>query len=162
MSSKIDRWHEIQQFLFHEAQLLDERRWDDWLDLFLETAEYWVPYEWGQQSATDHVSLFYEDVTLLRLRIDRLKNELSPLEWPPSRTNHHISNVTVEDDIGDTLTAKAYVIFVDYRRDEQRWFSTRVTWKLQAGADSFRIAAKRVDLLNCDQESGHLRFAMPI
>ena len=162
MSSKIDRWHEIQQFLFHEAQLLDERRWDDWLDLFLETAEYWVPYEWGQQSATDHVSLFYEDVTLLRLRIDRLKNELSPLEWPPSRTNHHISNVTVEDDTGDTLTAKAYVIFVDYRRDEQRWFSTRVTWKLQAGADSFRIAAKRVDLLNCDQESGHSRFAMPI
>ena len=162
MSAGPERRHAVQQYLFHEARLLDERRWDEWLNLYAPDAEYWVPYEWGQESATGHVSLFYEDMALLRMRIDRLKNELSPLEWPPSRTSHHLSNVTVEEDTGTSLTARANLIWVEYRRDEQRWFSGRVTWKLRAGEDNFDIAVKRIDLLNCDQESGHLRFAAPI
>jgi len=162
MAASLERWHAVQQFLFHEARFQDERRWDDWLALYREDATYWVPYAWGQESPTDHVSLFYEDVTLLRMRIDRLQNDLSPLEWPPARTNHHLSNITLEDDAGDTLTAKANLLFVEYRRDEQRMFSAHVTWNLIADGDGFAIASKRVDLLNSDQESGHLRIAMPI
>lgn len=162
MNSSFERWHIVQQFLFHEARLLDERRWDDWLNLYQDDAEYWMPYEWGQKSATDHVSLFFEDKTLLRMRIDRLKNDLSPLEWPPARTNRHLSNVQITEDTGDRVTATAYLAFVEYRREEQRWFSSRVTWSLRTEGDSFQIAAKRVDLLNCDQESGHLRFATPM
>ena len=162
MDPTVNRWHEIQNFLFHEANLLDERQWDNWLDLYLENAEYWVPYKWDQQSPTDHVSLFYEDFTLLRMRIDRLKNELSPTETPPSRTNHHITNVTILDDRAESLTAKAYLIFVEYRRNEQRWFSARVTWNLKILEGAIRISAKRVDLLNSDQERGHLWFATPI
>ena len=162
MTVSPERWHAVRQYLFEEARLQDERRWKDWLALYRDDAEYWVPYAWGQESPTDHVSLFYEDKTLLKMRIDRLEGDLSPLEWPPSRTNHHLSNITVEDDTGDTLTAKANLLFVEYRRDEQRMFSARVTWKLHDGSDGFAIASKRVDLLNSDQESGHLRIAMPI
>ena len=51
---------------------------------------------------------------------------------------------------------------MEYRRDEQRMFSAHVTWALVAEGDGFSIASKRVDLLNSDQESGHLRIAMPI
>ena len=156
------RWHTIQQFLFEEARLLDEREWDAWLELFLPEAEYWMPYEWGQESPTDHVSLFYEDLTLLRMRIDRLKSDLSPLEWPPSRTNRHLSNVRIVADDGDHLTVAGYLMFVEYRREEQRIYSSRVTWDLVASGDSFRIAGKRVDLLNCDQETGHLRISVPM
>ena len=45
MNSSFERWHIVQQFLFHEARLLDERRWDDWLNLYEGDAEYWMPYE---------------------------------------------------------------------------------------------------------------------
>lgn len=158
----VERWHAVQQFLFDEARLLDEREWDAWLDLFLPEAEYWMPYEWGQESPTDHVSLFYEDLTLLRMRIDRLKSDLSPLEWPPSRTNRHLSNIRIVADDGSRLTATGYLMFVEYRREEQRIYSSRVTWDLAEAGDSFKIAGKRVDLLNCDQETGHLRIAVPI
>jgi benzoate/toluate 1,2-dioxygenase beta subunit len=155
----VERWHRVQQFLFHEARLLDERRLQEWLGLYAEDAEYWVPYRWNQQSPKDHVSLFYETKSLLGMRIDRLERALSPLDSPPSRVNHYLSNVQVDD--GDPLTARAHLLFAEYRREEQRWFAGRATWRLRPNGDGFLISAKRVDLLNADQDGGHLRFALP-
>ena len=161
MPTPNERWHGVQDFLFREARMIDERRWEDWLALFTEDAEYWVPQEWGQESPKDHVSLFYETVQLLRMRTDRLERDLAPLEWPKTRTNHHLTNIIVDDDRDAALTAHAYLIFAEHRRDELRWFSARSTWQLQTDGDSFRIVRKRVDLLNADQKTGHLRFAIP-
>jgi benzoate/toluate 1,2-dioxygenase beta subunit len=155
------RWHEVQEFLFHEARLLDERRLHEWLELYAPDAEYWVPYAWQQESPKDHVSLFYETVSLLRMRVDRLAGELAPLDSPQARVNHYLSNLTVEDGAQGELLARAYLLFTEYRREEQRWFAGRCTWRLRQGGGSFRIAAKRVDLLNADQDGGHLRFAIP-
>jgi benzoate/toluate 1,2-dioxygenase beta subunit len=157
----VERWHRVQAFLFHEARLLDERRLQEWLALYAPEAEYWVPYAWGQESPKDHVSLFYETVALLRMRVDRLEGESSPLDSPQARVNHYLSNVTVEEGSGGELVARAYLLFTEYRREEQRWFAGRSTWRLRSEAEGFRIAAKRVDLLNADQDGGHLRFAMP-
>lgn len=159
-TAPLELWHRVQQFLFHEARLLDERRFDEWLALYVPEAEYWVPYAWGQASPKDHVSLFYETVTLLRMRVDRLERELSPLDTPKARVNHFLSNVTVQPGASE-LVARAYLLFAEYRRDEQRWFAGRCTWRLREEGEGLRIAAKRVDLLNADQDSGHLRFAIP-
>ena len=157
--SGLELWHRVQQFLLHEARLLDERRLQEWLGLYAQDAEYWVPHAWGQKSPKDHVSLYYETKSLLGMRVDRLERELSPLDSPPSRVNHYLTNVQVDD--GDPLTARAHLLFVEYRREEQRWFAGRATWRLRPNGDGFLIAAKRVDLLNADQDGGHLRFALP-
>ena len=156
----LELWHRVQQFLFLEARLLDERRFEEWLGLYAPDAEYWVPAAWQQASAKDHVSLFYETVPLLRMRVERLASESAPLESPQARTNHHLSNLIARLDKDETL-AQGYLLLVEYRRGEQRWFSGRVSWSLRAAGETFRIHAKRVDLLNADQESGHLRFAIP-
>lgn len=161
MSCAVELWHRVQEFLFHEARLLDERRFDEWLALYAPDAEYWVPYAWEQDNPKDHVSLFYETVSLLRMRVDRLERGLSPLDSPKARANHYLTNVTVDPAQGAELTARAHLLFCEYRRDEQRWFAGRCQWRLRPDAESFRIAAKRVDLLNADQDSGHLRFALP-
>jgi len=161
MSCGVELWHRVQEFLFHEARLLDERRFDEWLALFAPDAEYWVPYAWEQDNPKDHVSLFYETVSLLRMRVDRLERGLSPLDSPKARANHYLTNVTVDEAQDAELTARAYLLFCEYRRDEQRWFAGRCRWRLRPDAEGFRIAAKRVDLLNADQDSGHLRFALP-
>lgn len=159
--SPLERWHRVQQFLLHEARLLDERRLREWLALYADDAEYWVPYAWGQESPKDHVSLFYETKTLLGMRIDRLERELSPLDSPMSRVNHYLTNVTAEPGEGEEIVARAHLLFVEYRREEQRWFAGRCTWRLRPAGERFVIAAKRVDLLNADQDGGHLRFALP-
>ena len=90
--SGVEHWHRVQQFLFHEARLLDERRLEEWLALYADDAEYWVPYAWGQASPKDHVSLFYETKSLLGMRIDRLARELSPLDSPAARVNRLVAS----------------------------------------------------------------------
>ena len=47
----------IEQFLYHEARLLDEQRWEEWNALYPEDAEYWVPATPGQPDPHNHVSL---------------------------------------------------------------------------------------------------------
>lgn len=160
-AAPLELWHQVQQFLFLEARLLDERRFDEWLALYAPDAEYWVPAAWQQASPKDHVSLFYETVPLLRMRVERLASERAPLESPAARVNHHLGNVAVEERPAGELAARACLLFVEYRRGEQRWFSGRASWSLRAAGTAFRIHAKRIDLLNADQESGHLRFAIP-
>jgi 3-phenylpropionate/cinnamic acid dioxygenase small subunit len=83
------------------------------------------------------------------------------LDSPKARVNHHLTNIMVEQDPGGGLTARACLLFAEYRREEQRWFSGRSTWKLREAGPTFRILSKRVDLLNADQDGGHLRFAIP-
>ena len=56
MAGSMERWYAVQKVLIEEARLLDEREWDAWLDMLLPEAEYWMPYEWRQDSASDHVS----------------------------------------------------------------------------------------------------------
>jgi len=54
-----------EQFFMHEARLLDDGRFDEWLALFTEDAWYWIPTEPEQQSPFDTVSLVYDDRRLL-------------------------------------------------------------------------------------------------
>ena len=58
---------ELRCFLEHEADLLDDRRFDEWCDLYTEDAIYWVPAAPEQESWHDHVSLFYDDKATMRV-----------------------------------------------------------------------------------------------
>src|SRR5215468_12713383 len=61
-----------ERFLLHEARLLDEGKFDDWLALFTPDAWYWVPSEPDQDNPHDTVSLIYDDRRLLETRVRRL------------------------------------------------------------------------------------------
>ena len=63
---------ECEQFLLHEARLLDEARFDEWLALFTPEASYWVPSEPAQVDPLETVSLIYDDRQLLETRVRRL------------------------------------------------------------------------------------------
>jgi 3-phenylpropionate/cinnamic acid dioxygenase small subunit len=63
---------QLVDFVYAEARLLDEQRFEDWLALFTDDAHYWMPLAPGQQDARLHTSLMYEDKLLLRVRVERL------------------------------------------------------------------------------------------
>ena len=142
---------EIESFLIHEARLLDERRWEDWLALFADDGRYWVPLEEGQASPRDTVSLIYDDRRLLETRIRRLAEAALHAQTPVSRTSRIVANPTVEEEDGSGFTIRAKFEMVEYRRDSRRIFAG-TTWHRLArdGEGGFRIEWKRVDLVDCD------------
>src|ERR1700704_6082841 len=86
----------LEELLIHEARLLDERRFRDWMALFTEDGTYWVPAAPDQESPYSQASLFFDDRELMKTRIDRLEHPLIHVQTPPSRTVHLVSNVTIE------------------------------------------------------------------
>lgn len=94
---------DIEQFLYREAMMLDNREFDDWYALLADDIHYYMPtrYTRGKRemdkelSLPDEAALFDEDKASLGLRIRRLATGMAWAEEPPSRTRHMISNVQI-------------------------------------------------------------------
>lgn len=104
-----DLWHDIQDFLVQEARLLDERRFEEWLELFTDDVFYWMPERLNPLENSDlaagvtkpgDLSLFEDTKETLRTRVARLATGMAWAEVPPSRTRHLITNIQVA--AGDT------------------------------------------------------------
>jgi benzoate/toluate 1,2-dioxygenase beta subunit len=152
----------IEHFLMHEARLLDERRFRDWMELFADDGTYWVPAAPNQESPFDQASLFYDDRDLMRTRVERLEHPRIHVQTPPSRTAHIVGNVLIEevDEAKGEVVVGSTVIMVEYRDEAQRTFAGRQHHRLRRDGASFRIVQKRVDLINCD--SAFEPMAVPI
>jgi 3-phenylpropionate/cinnamic acid dioxygenase small subunit len=142
----------FEDFIIHEARLLDARRFRDWMGLFAEDGTYWVPAAPDQKSPFDQASLFYDDRDLMKTRVDRLEHPRIHVQTPPSRTAHLVGNIVVEeaDAAKGEYVIGSTVIMVEYRDDAQRVFAGRQQHRLRRAADGLRIVQKRVDLINCD------------
>lgn len=145
---------EIEEFLFHEARLLDERRFEEWMALFTEDGVYWVPAEEGQDNPVDTVSIFYDTRQLMEVRIRRLRHPANYAQRPPSRTRHLVTNIVVESVAGAEIEAASNLMMAEYRDDDQRVFAASVRHRLRREPVGIRIAMKRVDLVNCDAAHG--------
>lgn len=94
------RVEEAERFLVMEARLLDERRFEEWEDLFTEDAVYWVPMD-PSREPTDSVSIVYDDRKRLHERVYRLTKTPVLDQNPPSRTVRIVGNVEVEAGEGE-------------------------------------------------------------
>ena len=137
-------------FLVHEARLLDDARFDEWLDLFTADAWYWVPSEPDQANPHDTVSLIYDDRRLLETRVRRLASPRMYSQEPRSRTSRMVGNVTVEEIDGEAVTVRSKFLMLEFRRDQQRLFGGTAFHRLIMQNGGVRIAWKRVNLVNCD------------
>jgi 3-phenylpropionate/cinnamic acid dioxygenase small subunit len=152
----------FEDFIVHEARLLDDRRFRDWMGLFAEDGTYWVPSVPGQDSPFNQASLFYDDRDLMKTRVDRLEHPRIHVQTPPSRTAHLVGNVVVDeaDDAKGEYLVSSTVMMVEYREDRQRVFAGRQHHRLRRDGAGLRIVQKRVDLINCD--SAFDAMAVPI
>jgi len=139
-----------EQFLLHEARLLDDGKFDDWLALFTPEAWYWVPSEPNQADPIETVSLIYDDRRLLETRVRRLASPRMYSQEPRSRTSRMVSNVTIEESGKDACTVRSKFIMIEYRREQQRLFGGTALHRLIQADGRIMIAWKRVDLVNCD------------
>ena len=151
---------ELERFLYQEARLLDEQRWEDWDALFAEDGEYWVPVSPDQPDPVNHMSLMHEKHLLRAVRIRRFRHPNAFSLQPKPRSVHLVSNVFLDDvdaSSGDCIVKSSFIM-LEYRRDVQTVYGGNYTHTLQIAGDSYKIKRKRIDLVNCDAalESIHL------
>ena len=141
---------ELVAFVRHEARLLDERRWEEWQDLFAEDGHYWVPLVHVQADPLNHTSLAYEDRLLLRLRVERLRE--GPFsQHPPSRSQHVLQQPDIEPMQGGLHVTRTAFLYTEIHGDAQQVHAGTVFHHLRLGPDGLRIVLKRVNLLGREQ-----------
>jgi 3-phenylpropionate/cinnamic acid dioxygenase small subunit len=159
---------EIEQFLYREARLLDERRFHEWLELLTDDIHYWMGsrsnrypriskaiaildperYVEDDLAREDELAILDEDRRSLGARIDRLDTGMAWAEDPPSRTRHLITNIEIEP--GDAATElKVYSNFVVYRsraETEQDFYVGARRDVLRRAGGAWKIARRKIIL----------------
>jgi len=122
-------WLELMQFYIREAWLLDERRFDEWLDLFTDDVLYFMPRRKNvrrresdrEVTSLGDLALIEDDKRYLQMRVARLESGMAWAEDPPSRTRHLIGNLVVEPrDNGDVQAKTAFLVYRSHLETDQQ------------------------------------------
>ena len=139
---------QIEDFLYHEAMLLDAWRLDDWLELLTEDATYRIPSNDAPDS--DHRNALYtiaDDMDRIRGRIKRLNSPEAHAEFPRSRTRRMISNVRITGREGDFIDIAANFVVYRFRRAGRAGeYVGRYEYRLKITDDGPRIADRKAIL----------------
>jgi 3-phenylpropionate/cinnamic acid dioxygenase small subunit len=133
-----------------ESELLDTGRFEEWLALFTSDCVYWVPLSPAQPDALDHVSLFYEDRSAMRLRIERLRHPRAHSLEDTIRTSRCGATPVAEridESTGDLVITRRFQM-VEYHYEHARLFAGLYTYQVADFRDDPRIRVKRVDLVD--------------
>lgn len=169
-------------FVHHEAALLDERRLEEWLELFADDGRLWVPgrHDDGDLDPSRQVSIIYDDVRRLRARVTRLLSGKETAQDPPSRTLRAVTNLRLVGDRGedrghDGLVRVDSVQVIYETRGLNRTmlilpckvhYTLRITDARHADesvpsrAGGFEIVEKRINLLEVHRHFDSLSFLL--
>ena len=102
----------VEDFLYHEAALLDAWRLDEWLALFTADGRYLVPTtDLPDGDPRKDLVFIDDDIVRLRARVERLKSRHGHREYPSSRTRHFISNIRIIEEDGDIVVTSSFIVY---------------------------------------------------
>ena len=144
--------NDLVNFVFLEARMLDEERFEEWLTLFTSDGRYWMPLEPNQTEEKIVTSLLYEDMILLTTRVRRLRGKLTYSQQPRSRGVHVLQRPFVDsmDDVANIYSVHTPFQFIESRRDEKELYAGWMDHTLTVEDGKLKIRLKRVELVNCD------------
>jgi 3-phenylpropionate/cinnamic acid dioxygenase small subunit len=147
--SKHEAQHAVEQFLYRQADLLDTRQWQAWIDLFTPDGVYWMPPEPSHKTWEGMPAIFAEDKNLMHVRMGRVQHPDAWSQRPLWGTNHLVSNVVIDKMAknGD-VTARSRFHMMELRRDDVRHFAGQYTHHLKKAKGGYRIKLQRVDMVN--------------
>lgn len=149
---------EVQAFIASEARLADEHRYDEWEALWADDGVYWIPANGDDIDPETQMSIVYDNRSRIALRIRQLKTGKHHTQAPQSRLRRLVSNVEILEAAGDTIVAAANsMIFESNQRGDTIW-AARTEFTLRRDGETFRIARKKVMLVNNDKALYTLSF----
>ncbi|HEY4279737.1 MAG TPA: aromatic-ring-hydroxylating dioxygenase subunit beta [Conexibacter sp.] len=151
------RTAEAAAFLYLEAELLDDRRFDEWLGLYSQDAVYWIP-QGPDADPRRQVQLMLDDRRRLAERVLRLRSGHAYSQDPPSRTAHLIGNVRIVGEADGVLTVASVQLITEMRKGRQAQYTARVLHELAPVEGRFSIRRKEARLVNGDVPLGNVTF----
>jgi len=159
---------EVEQFLYREARLLDERRFHEWLDLLAEDIRYWMPvrsnrypkaskaisildpdrYAEEELAKDDELAILDETKETLARRIARLDTGMAWAEDPPSRTRHLITNIEVEpgESESEVKVSSNFIVYRNRGETEEDFYVGGRRDILRKVNGTWKIAGRKIVL----------------
>jgi len=143
---------ELVAFVYHEAMLLDTGRYDEWLSLFAESGLYWMPLSADQPPGDEAPSLLYEDLLLLRLRIQRYANPRAHSLHPAVRSLRILQTpqVVAGNAAEGVYETRTPFLYVETQGDTQKMLAATAHHTIEGAPGAWQLRMKKVLLLNAD------------
>jgi 3-phenylpropionate/cinnamic acid dioxygenase small subunit len=138
----------VEEFLYHQSELLDEKQWATYIDLFTADGVYWMPVTQEQTEWQDSPSIFAEDRRMMEIRMGRVTHPNAWSQAPQWGTSHLVGNVVLESVSDTEVAVRSRFQMMELRRDTTRHFAGTYRHKLHRVGDDFKIVLQRVDMLN--------------
>ena len=153
-SNETDLRARVEEFLYREAELLDDRRFDEWLELFAEETSYVVPVRRNVNQrcrelavgGPDDTAHFDDDRQSLGWRVARLNSGTDWAEQPATRTRRLIGNVRVDSQTDGSCNVRSNFLLHANRLETQThlFAGERHDRLIPDGTESWRIARRLV------------------
>jgi 3-phenylpropionate/cinnamic acid dioxygenase small subunit len=144
-----DLQREVEQFLYRQAELLDGKHWQAFIDLFDDKGVYWMPVTREQTEWEGSPSIFAEDKLMMEIRKGRVSHPNAWSQAPQWETNHIVSHVALESVEGAEIRVRSRFHLMELRRDSVRHFGGSYRHTLvRDAAGALKIRLQRVDLFN--------------
>lgn len=158
--SYLSLMREIEDFFYAEADLLDEREYDRWLDLLTEDIVYWMPMRtnvsWHNRdqdiTAENDMAWMHDDKETLRKRVKQIQTGIHWADEPVSRVSHLITNIRLADPIASleegekALTKCRFIVYRNRVEDETDFLVGRREDTLLRAGGQLRIARRKIIL----------------
>jgi 3-phenylpropionate/cinnamic acid dioxygenase small subunit len=154
---------DVEAFLFLEARLADESRYEEWLELFDDEVHYWVPAGAADYDPSTRVSYINDNRNRLETRVRQLCTGVRYAQTPPSPMRRLLSNLELLADDGETIEVAANFVVHELAAqasNELRVWAGRATYALRRSDDGFRIRRKVVELVNATRPLPTLAFLL--
>jgi 3-phenylpropionate/cinnamic acid dioxygenase small subunit len=138
----------VEQFLYHQSELLDGKHWAAYINLFAEEGVYWMPATPEQTEWLDSPSIFAEDKRMMEIRMGRVTHPNAWSQAPHWGTSHLVGNAVIESADAQEIRVRSRFQMAELRRDQLRHFAGTYRHTLRRSGDDFSIVLQRVDLLN--------------
>ena len=152
-----DLRRQVEEFLYFEAELLDDRKLREWFDLLTDDVRYWMPIRHNPSERPEDIAeelskpgegfYFDDDKQSLKIRVERAYARNAWAEMPPSRTRHLVSNVRIKSDNGREIEVHAnFIVYRTRMENDQDLFVGERRDVLRRVGDGFKIAKRTIIL----------------
>jgi 3-phenylpropionate/cinnamic acid dioxygenase small subunit len=136
----------IAAFIYLEARLADEARYDQWEALWDDDGCYWVPRHEGADPESE-ISYIYDNRRRIASRIAQLNTGARHAQVPPSKMRRLVTNLEVLDGDGRTTTIGCNFVLYEHRYETTVW-AGRYIYRIRTTDDGHRLVQKTVHLVN--------------